>query len=228
MSAPTQAGSDSERRSSLSESEEDIPIDLMDEALMIFGAGLPPFIQKNLDPTIVPGDKHQVIPKTNTGTIPSVKSIKRVQLVCRAWNSNNSDRFWTYDCGNVRYIVKAFRTHAQPRHIPKIAYHVWLGMGGQNRFQTTQIAFDADDRLYGPDTREKFIPLGFGTIDTNKELRIYADYLDHMLDGSIRSSLRRKSKFNIRSNLCLVVNKSLRCLQPLHENILRSRFFPFR
>lgn len=197
MTGPTKAVSDSNGLSSSSEAEEDIPIDLMEESVMTFGTGLPPFIQKNLDPTIMPGDKHQVIPKTNNGTIPSIKSTRRVELVCRAWNQNNSDRFWTYDYRNVRYVVKAFRTHAQPTNLPKIAYHVWQGMGGENRFSTTQIAFDADDRLYGPDTTEKFIPLGFGTIDTNKGLRTYADYLDYMLDGSKRSSSRRKSEFDI-------------------------------
>lgn len=198
MSAPMKADSESGRLSSLSEPEEDIPIDLLDEAELNFGKGLPPFIQKNLDPIIMPGDKHQVIPKTNNGTIPSIKSTKRVQLVCRAWNNSNSDRFWTYDYRNVRYIVKAFRTHAQPQHMPKIAYHVWEGMGGQSRFQHTQIAFDADDRLYGPDTKEKFIPSGFGTIDTNKELRRYPDYLDYMLDRPKRSSTTGKGKLEIR------------------------------
>ena len=197
MSAPIKADPDSSRISSSSEPEDDIPIDLLEEAELTFGTGLPPFIQKNLDSTIMPGDKHQVIPKTNNGIIPSIKSTKRVQLVCRAWNNNNSDRFWTYDYRNVRYIVKAFRTHAQPKHMPKIAYHIWEGMGGKNRFQTTQVAFDADDRLYGPDIKEKFIPPAFGTIDTNKGLRTYAEYLDYMLDRSKRFSTREKGKFDI-------------------------------
>lgn len=190
------ADSDSKKSTSLSDSEEDLPIDLIDDAEMDSETALPLFIQKNLDPIIKPGDTHQVIPKTNSGAFPSIHSTKRVELVCRAWK-NNGDRFWTYDLGKVRYIVKAFRTHAQPEHVPKIAYHVWTGMGGSDRFQKTPAAFDADDRLYGPDIGEKLINPRFGTVDTNKDLRTYDNICDRMLTPQRRSSTKGKGEFNI-------------------------------
>lgn len=193
MSTPLAADLDSSGLTSLSDLEEDIPIDLLCEAQIYYrGTDLPPFIQKNLDPTIMPGDKHQAIPKTKSGTFPSNKSTKRVQLVCRAWKDNVSNRFWTYDHSKVRYIVKAFRTHAEPEDVPKISYHVWEGQG--RFFQETRVAFDADDHLYGPDSEEKSIRKGFGTTDTNKELRTYIDDIETQKG---RSSTKGKGKFSI-------------------------------
>lgn len=193
--------------------EEDIPIDLIDEAYMWYPTDLPPFIQTNLDPTIKPGDKHHVIPKTNNGSFPSVKSTKRVELVCRAWKDNPNDRFWTYDHSNTRYIVKAFQTNALPEDVPKISYHVWRGP--TRPFQKTRVAYDADKRLYPsqPDEktnwqesaptntnrprREKAVLPIFGSTDSNRVFRTKAEAVEDLEDQRKQSKSKRTGQFNI-------------------------------
>ena len=207
------ASSDS---SSLTEAEleADLRNRLLDEALEFYGTDLPPFIQTNLDPTIKPGDKHQVIPMTNTGSIPSVKSIKRVQLVCRAWNNNTDDRFWTYDHSDVRYIVKAFPTNAEPKGVPQISYHVWKGVS--RNFQTLRVAYDADKRLYQsqPDEMTNYqesastdtkrlrrawavVRPSVGSTDSNKGLRTCAELVHDVEDQMNRSKSKGIGQFNI-------------------------------
>jgi hypothetical protein len=183
--------------STLPTRERYLPIDLIDEARLAYTTGLPPFIQTNLDLSILPGYRHEVILKTKTGSFPSIKSTKKAYLVCRAWEHNNRNRFWTYDYSNVRYIVKAFPTHAQPADVPKISYHVWEGVG--RNFQKTRVAYDADEKLYRTHHANKAIRKGFGSTDLNKGFRAFAEYLEYA-EVEKENSKRRKISKSIRHN----------------------------
>ena len=122
-------------------------IDHFAEALVHYVDHLPPFIQDDLDTAIDVNTHREVFARNSLGTWPSLKSMRKDQLVCRAWDNLNN-RFWTYDKGGVRYIVKAFPTNAIQESSPKILYRVWDGVGAG--FLKTPAAFDFDDSIYYP------------------------------------------------------------------------------
>lgn len=116
----------------------------LDDALSIYTTELPPFIQENLSPTVKPGSQREVLQKTGGGSFPnSLTTTRRGLLVCRAWDDHDN-RYWTYDIGRDRYIIKAFHTN----RTPKISYHVWYGK--ERGFGTTRELFDEDDSIYLP------------------------------------------------------------------------------
>ncbi|MCJ1435741.1 hypothetical protein MMC27_005116 [Xylographa pallens] len=110
-------------------SDNDLPIDCIEEARLNFPDRLPPFIQHN---TKCPVNSRQtIIIPTASGNLPHPSTRKQAELVCRAWTLASKYRFWTYDHNCTRYIVKGFlfdKIKGVP--CPHLVFYIWSGQEG--------------------------------------------------------------------------------------------------
>ena len=97
--------------------EEEITVDMLDEARRAYTDKLPPFIQHEI--VCLPGNHLQVTLATRAHQPPALPLSK---LTCRSWDQTS--RFWTLDEDGLRHIVKGFKAVDPPN---MIAFHIWLG-----------------------------------------------------------------------------------------------------
>ena len=109
--------------------DRDLPIDCIEEARLDFADRLPPFIQHNT--RCVVNSRQTIILPTASGNLPQPYYRKQAELVCRAWNSSSTHKFWTYDHDHTRYIVKGFFfDKMKGRLCPHLVFYVWSGREG--------------------------------------------------------------------------------------------------
>ncbi|MCJ1416322.1 hypothetical protein MMC32_002657 [Xylographa parallela] len=110
----------------MDQSDNDLPIDYIEEARMNFQDRLPPFIQHN---TKCPVNSRQtIIIPTASGNFPHPSTRKKVELVCRTWTLASKYRFWTYDHNCTRYIVIGFLfDKIKGVSCPHLVFYIWSG-----------------------------------------------------------------------------------------------------
>ena len=128
-------------------------IDMIGEARRLYLTEPPPFIDESLSPDVQLGARREVIKAPESGNWPLPTGTKTA-IVCRVWQ-NTGYKFWTYDVGKFRYIVKGFpATHDFKTWV---VYRVWDAedRGDPKGFGSRRVAFE-----YRPDIDPEAIPSG--------------------------------------------------------------------